>query len=168
MLVDVIFLAFFCVSALIARCGHTDWSALDKSQRRIAVSRTAGLFVLTLIPIAIAYHLAHYLSFLASAMQYMVPIASDPYGFSWDLFGGARYFVRFGAVDTRIIWFTSVAAIVVGHIAAVFLGHALALREFPDRRAALRSQYPMLGLMVGYTMLSLWIIAQPIVSSRFG
>ena len=162
------FLAFYCVCGLIARFGNADWPARDQPQRRNAVMRTAGLFVLTLIPIAIAYHLAHYLSFLASAMQYMVPIASDPFGFGWDLFGGARYFVRFGVVDTTIIWYTSVTAIVAGHIAAVFLGHALALREFPDRRAALRSQYPMLGLMVGYTMLSLWIIAQPIVSSRFG
>lgn len=161
-------LAFFCVSGLIARCGRADWSVLGAMQRRAATMRVAGLFVLTLIPIAIAYQLAHYLSFLASAMQYMVPLASDPYGFGWDLFGGARYFVRFGVVDTRIIWYTSVGAIVVGHVAAVYLGHALALREFPDRRAALRSQYPMLGLMVGYTMLSLWIMAQPIVSTRFG
>ena len=44
----------------------------------------------------------------------------------------------------------------------------LAPRVFGDRRAALRSQYPMLALMLGYTMMSLWIIAQPIVSSRFG
>ena len=160
--------AFYFVSSLIARSGYTDWRLLEKPERRRAVSRAAGLFVLTLIPIAIAYHLAHYLSLFASALQYMVPIVSDPYGFGWDLFGGARYFVRLGVVDTTIIWYTSVAAIVVGHIAAVFLGHTLALREFPDGRAALRSQYPMLGLMVGYTMLSLWIMAQPIVSSRFG
>ena len=34
---------------------------------------------------------------------------------------------------------------------------------FRDSGAADRSQYPMLVLMVGYTMLSLWILAQPIV-----
>ena len=40
---------------------------------------------------------------------------------------------------------------------------ATAFAVFADSRAARRSQLPMLALMVGYTMLSLWIIAQPIV-----
>lgn len=53
-----------------------------------------------------------------------------------------------------------------GHVAALYLGHALSIREYPDRRAAARSQGPMLVLMVAYTMLSLWIIAQPIVTTR--
>ena len=101
------------------------------------------------------------------AAQYLVPLASDPMGLGWDLFGTVNYFVRPGWVDARVVWNVSVAAIVVGHVAAVYLAHLQALQEFTDRRAALRSQYPMLGLMVGYTMLSLWIIAQPIVSSRF-
>lgn len=57
---------------------------------------------------------------------------------------------------------------VIGHIAAVYLAHAMALRVFKEKRAAIRSQYPMLLLMMGYTMMSLWIIAQPIVSSRPG
>ena len=41
----------------------------------------------------------------------------------------------------------------------------MALRAFGDHAAALRSQYPMLVLMVGYTMISLWILAQPIVEA---
>jgi hypothetical protein len=61
-----------------------------------------------------------------------------------------------------------VIAIVTGHVAAVYLAHAMAVRVFKDRRTAMLSQYPMLALMIGYTMVSLWIIAQPIVSSRFG
>ena len=37
------------------------------------------------------------------------------------------------------------------------------LRAFKDHRAALLSQIPMVVLMVGYTMISLWILSQPIV-----
>ena len=37
------------------------------------------------------------------------------------------------------------------------------LRVFKNRKAALVSQVPMVALMVGYTMVSLWILAQPIV-----
>ncbi len=151
-------------------CRFSAWSAQTapaNSGGRKSAWRIAGLFATTLVPIAIAYHLAHYLSFLAMAAQYLVPLASDPMALGWDLFGTANYFVRPGLVDARIVWNVSVAAIVIGHVAAVCLAHLQALREFADRRAARRSQYPMLVLMVGYTMLSLWIIAQPIVSSRF-
>lgn len=128
----------------------------------------ACYFVFTLVPIAIAYHFAHYLSFVVMAAQYLIPLASDPLGLGWDLFGSAQYFIRIGIVDARFVWYASVAAIVIGHLAAVYLAHAMALRVFSEKRAALRSQYPMLALMVGYTLCSLWIIAQPIVSSRFG
>ena len=51
----------------------------------------------------------------------------------------------------------------IGHVIAVYLAHVDALRLFGDRRAALVSQLPMMLLMVGYTSLSLWIFAQPIV-----
>jgi hypothetical protein len=130
--------------------------------------RIAGIFVFTLVPISIAYHLAHYLSFLVSAFQYLVPIVSDPLGLGWDLFGTRNRFVRPAIVDARIVWYVAVGAIVTGHVAAVYLAHLLSLREFADRRAALRSQLPMVCLMIAYTMLSLWTIGQPILTSRFG
>jgi hypothetical protein len=56
-----------------------------------------------------------------------------------------------------------VTLVVAGHVIAVYLAHAVALREFGSRRLAALSQIPMLALMVAYTMLSLWILAQPIV-----
>jgi hypothetical protein len=122
--------------------------------------------VLTLVPIAIAYHVAHYLSFLAMAGQYLIPLASDPFGWGWNLFGTRNYFVRIGIVDARAVWYISTGAIVIGHIAAVYLAHRVALKLYSDRHIALRSQWPMLALMVCYTMTSLWIIAQPIVVIR--
>jgi hypothetical protein len=68
-------------------------------------------------------------------------------------------------VGARFAWYSAVLAIVVGHIVAVYIAHVVALREFSSRRAAIRSQLPMLVLMVGYTIVSLWIIAQPIVET---
>ena len=115
-----------------------------------------------LIPIALAYHVAHFLSFLLIQGQFIIPIASDPFGRGWDLFGTAGYVVDIGVVNARFAWFAGVAAIVLGHVAGIFAAHAYALRLFVSRDAALRSQYPMLALMVGYTMVSLWIVAQPI------
>jgi hypothetical protein len=131
----------------------------------VSPERVARIFVFSLVPIAIAYHLAHYFTYLLIQGQLVIRLASDPFGFGWNLLGTARYRPDIGLVGARFAWYTAVGSIVVGHIVAVWVAHVLALREFSDRRIAIRSQYPMLLLMVGYTMVSLWIIAQPIVET---
>ncbi len=135
------------------------------SGRGPAVEELARAFVYSLIPIALAYHLAHFLSFLLVQGQAIIPLASDPFGWGWDVLGTAGYTIDIGIVGARFAWFTAVIGIVAGHIIAVYLAHVVALRTLGERRAAVRSQYPMMALMVGYTMLSLWIVAQPIVES---
>jgi hypothetical protein len=130
---------------------------------RLATGTIARRFVLTLVPIAIAYHLAHYLSFLLIQGQYAIPLASDPFGRGWDLFGTAGYRVDIAVVGARFAWYLAVIAIVVGHIVAVFLAHVQAMVILPERRPALRSQVPMTALMVVFTVISLSILAEPIV-----
>jgi hypothetical protein len=141
------------------------WCVPAAERAGLSLRQVAGLFVLSLVPIALAYHLAHYLSYLAIVGQYMIPLLSDPFGFGWNLFGTRLYVVDIGVVNARLVWYTSVIAIVAGHIVAVWLAHVTALRAFASNRAALRSQAPMLLLMVAYTMLSLWILAQPVVEA---
>jgi len=120
-------------------------------------------FVLTLVPIAVAYHLAHYFSLLLTAGQFIIPLASDPLGRGWNLFGTASYKVDLGIVSPYVFWYGAVALILIGHVIAVYLAHVQALRLYRERRAALKSQVPMIALMVVYTTLSLWILAQPVV-----
>jgi hypothetical protein len=129
------------------------------------VREVAGLFVWSLVPIAIAYHLAHYLSYLVLAGQYVIPLLSDPFGFGWDLFGTANYKVDIGLIGAEFVWNTAVVSIVAGHVIAVGVAHFTALKVFDTPRAALRSQYPLLVLMVGYTVASLWILSQPITGT---
>ena len=124
----------------------------------------ARIFVLSIVPIAIAYHLSHYASMLAIEGQLLIPAISDPFGWGWNLFGTGDYRVDIAVIGAKQIWYFSISAIVLGHIAAVYLAHAEAMKFYGDHARALRSQVPMLMLMVGYTMVSLWIIAQPIVS----
>lgn len=159
----LLYLAFsYAMTAAAAR--YAERNHLVRAQG--SVPPVACSFVLTLLPIAIAYHIAHYLSFLLMAGQYLIPLASDPFGFGWDLLGTRRYLVRISIIDARVVRYVSVAAIVAGHIAAVYLAHVMSLRVFRDRRMALASQLPTLVLMIGYTMVSLLIIAQPIVRNR--
>jgi len=145
---------------LVCRC-----MAALSNDRAHGASYLARRFVLSLVPIALAYHVAHYFSYLLIGGQYVVPLASDPFGWGWNLFGTASYQVNIGVVDPRLQWAVAVIAVVLGHIVAVYLAHVTALRLFRDRHAALVSQIPMLFLMVGYTMCSLWILSQPIVET---
>lgn len=135
------------------------------SGNRVRYTDVARNFSFTLIPIALAYHLAHFFAFLLVQGQLIIPLMSDPLGRGWDLFGSAGYTVNISLVNAQTAWFVSIAAIVIGHIAAVYLAHVIALRTIPERHLAIRSQYPMMVLMVGYTMISLWILAQPIVEA---
>ena len=128
----------------------------------LSTQEFARLFVLSLVPIAIGYHIAHYFSFLFIQGQRVIPLLSDPLGMGWNLWGTAAYKVDIGVIGAKSTWYASIAAIVIGHICAVYLAHVTALRALENRFAAVRSQYPMLVFMVGYTMVSLWIIAQPI------
>jgi len=149
-----IFIAIYrLVAALIA-------NASGKSMTAAAAGQT---FVLTLVPIAIAYLVAHYLSYFLIQGQLLIRLASDPFGFGWNLFGTGHFRPNIGIVGARFVWYTSVFAIVLGHVVAVSLAHIIALRDLENPRVAIRSQFPMLVLMVAYTMMSLWIVAQPIV-----
>lgn len=167
-LFPLVFFAIYMVFVWLMRYVVSTAARGDAGDRRIPTTDLARLFVLTLVPIAIAYHLAHYLAYFLVAGQFIIPLASDPFGIGWDLLGTSLYRIDIGVVDARFVWYTAVIAIVVGHIIAVCLAHLMALYVFKDARLATRSQYPMLGLMVCYTMISLWILAQPVVEPATG
>ena len=80
------------------------------------------------------------------------------------MFGGREYKIDISVVNARMVWFVAVTAIVAGHVFSLYVAHVTAFRVFATRRAALLSQLPMMLLMVGYTMVSLWILSQPIVA----
>ncbi|HEX2255959.1 MAG TPA: hypothetical protein VHG92_04505, partial [Afifellaceae bacterium] len=155
-LVPLIFAgAYLLVARLMAMAAREGAGALETSQM-------ARLFVLTLVPIAIGYHLSHYLSYLLIAGQFIIPIASDPFALGWNLFGTKLYLIDFSIIGSRFVWYASVVLIVAGHVVAVVLAHIQARRLFAEPRRVVWSQIPMLALMVGYTIVSLWILAQPI------
>ena len=124
----------------------------------------AKVFVLSLVPIALAYNMAHFISLLAIQGQGIVPLLSDPFGFDWDLFGTAAYLIDINVISPGFVWWVSIIAIVLGHILSVYVAHVISLRRMPTSALAVKSQYPMLALMIVYTATSLWIIAQPIAN----
>jgi hypothetical protein len=78
------------------------------------------------------------------------------------LLGTAGYEPNTSVVDAAFVWYSQVALIVGGYVVAVYLAHAAALRQMPDAERALRIQFPMVALMILYTVLGLWILSQPV------
>lgn len=119
-----------------------------------------GAFLGSLIPIAFAYVVAHYFSLVVLQGQFMAPLASDPFGFGWDLFGTAGVRPNLDALGANAVWYVQVGALVVGHVAALALAHDRAVELFESPRKAATSQYAMLALMVVYTVAGLWLLSQ--------
>ena len=111
----------------------------------------------TLVPIAAAYAVAHYFSLLVLDGQRMFIRISDPAGRGWDLFGTVEYSIDWTFVSPDVIAWVQTLAIAIGHVLAVALAHDVAIERWPHR-LAVRSQYPMLAVMVLYTVLGLFLL----------
>ncbi len=140
-------------------------SGLALAGRGPGWGRAFCLFAPSILPIALGYHIAHYLpSFLVDA-QYARIAATDPLARGWDLLGLGEVYVTTGFFNTqgsvRVIWLSQAGAVVIGHILAILLAHGIALRHFDTPRRALLSQLPLAVFMVGYTVFGLWLLASP-------
>lgn len=128
--------------------------------------RLAAAYVYSLVPIALAYQVAHYYSLLLIQGQAIIALVSDPFGWGWNLFGTADYGINVGLIGADFIWYSQVVLIVSGHVIAIYIAHVAALQLLRNPKLAMRSQYPMVVLMILYTIFSLWILSQPIVETR--
>ncbi len=124
-----------------------------------STSELARRFAHSLVPIAFAYLVAHYFSLLAFQGQAIAYLASDPLGECSDLLGTASATINYGLLSATGIWYVQVAALVLGHFCALVLAHDRALATWRDKRAATRSQYWMLLVMVAFTSLGLWLLS---------
>ncbi len=131
---------------------------------RQTVLELSRQFAFTLIPIALVYNIAHYYTLLLTEGQHIIRLISDPFGYGWNLFNTANFAPNIGIVGANFVWHSQVLAILLGHVVAVFLAHLVSLRIFPSHQKALISQFPMLALMVIYTVTGLWILSQPLTT----
>ncbi len=149
-------LASVAVVAAFYRAGIAGMRRLDGSP---AGAELARRFVISLVPIAFAYLLAHYFSLLAYEGQALAYLASDPLGNGSDLLGTAGQQIDYGWISATGIWYVQVGALVAGHVGALVVAHDRALAIWPRAREATRSQYFMLVVMLGFTSLGLWLLS---------
>lgn len=118
---------------------------------------TVARFAASLVPIAVAYSVAHYFSLAVFEGQSAWRLLSDPYGQGWNLFGTADHQIDYRVVGTTTIALVQTMAIVAGHMAGVMLAHDQALADFGRKRAT-ASQIPMLIVMVALTLTGLTLL----------
>ncbi|RUW57564.1 hypothetical protein [Mesorhizobium sp. M7A.F.Ca.US.008.03.1.1] len=128
------------------------------------LAQATGLLVWSIVPIALAYHVAHYLTALLVDGQYALAALSDPFALGWDLFGTADMQIEAGIVagadSAWWLWNVQAGAIILGHVLAVLVAHGFAWLHPQPARAAL-SQFPLTLLMIAYTVFGLWLLATP-------
>jgi hypothetical protein len=118
-------------------------------------------FAHTLIPIALAYLVAHYFSlFVFQEQAQFTYLLSDPLGTgTTDLFGTASSGVDYQILSADEIWYVQVGSLIVGHVIGLTLAHDRALVYWPDYRKATASQYWMLAVMVAFTCFGLYLLS---------
>jgi hypothetical protein len=135
-------------------------TATTVAERMVGSDRSLVLeFLSGLVPIALVYAVAHYFTLLVIQGQYAIPLASDPFGYGWDLFGTIDYAPNLAPLAPNTVWYVQVGSLVAGHVAGLTVAHDRAITILPERDA-LRSQYAMLALMVLYTVGGLWVLSR--------
>jgi hypothetical protein len=144
-----VFLGAFRLAARVAVRRYPTGRDADSLARRFAPS---------LFAIAGGYLLAHYLAFFLSLSPSLAAAVSSP------LSPPANPLVL-----SLPAWVGTlgIVAILVGHVLAVWVSHSTAYELFPSRVQAIRIQYPFVAVMVGYTVLSLWLVSLPTAPPPF-
>jgi len=120
-----------------------------------STSTAADRYAPTLLPIVAVYFAAHYLLYLVAYGQLTWKVVVDPFETDWvpDIGVWTGY-------PAGLVWALQVGLIVTGHIVAILAAHRIAVSTAPRHRAAIRAQAPLIALMIGYTVLGLWILGQ--------
>ncbi len=141
---------------VLYRLGVAGMRSIDRDRSPTELQRA---FAHSLVPIALAYVVAHYFSLLAYQGQAMAYLVSDPLGRGSDVFGTADQTIDYGVVSANGIWYVQVGSLVIGHVAALVLAHDRALVFYRDPKNATGSQYWMLAVMVTFTVLGLYLLS---------
>ncbi|MFL5668522.1 MAG: hypothetical protein ACJ77U_03965, partial [Chloroflexota bacterium] len=133
-----------------------------------AVARTVGMGAIGagLLPIALGYLIAHYLTYLLIDGQRILIAISDPFNKGWNLFGTAFHEPTGAWLPPGLVWTVQLAAVVGGHMLGAWGGHVVAAADAPPGISAQelrRRQIPLAVVMIALTTLTLWSLGQAII-----
>jgi hypothetical protein len=111
----------------------------------------------TMLPIAFAYHVTHYLSLLLFEFQTVVYRLNDPLGFGWNLFNVQEPEVNY-FLEPIALWTIMVIVTLAGHMLSVVLAHDLSVKLFGHQKSD-KTQYVFLFITVALTLQALFVLS---------
>jgi hypothetical protein len=85
---------------------------------------------------------------------------SDPWGWGWNLFNTANLHIP-PMVSLDVLWILQVLLVGVGYMYSLGAAQKISSRFLGDEGSATRGQFPMLIGMIAFSILSLWLLKQP-------
>ncbi len=153
------------IAVLVAVFASMIWLGVRMAGVTVPLSKSLGILAVSVLPIALVYHIAHYLPSFLVSIQYTVAALNDPFARGYDWLGLEPFRVTtgfFNRIDTvRLIWTTQAGMVVLGHAWSVMLAHRLAMGLFGSHRRAAIATLPLSVFMIAYTFLGLWLLAAP-------
>ena len=135
------------------------WFAIKVSGERKSLNEISLLFGHTMLPIAFAYHVTHYLSLLLYESQSLIFRLNDPYGLGWNLFNVNEVSINY-FLSPVTLWTIQVFVTLAGHMLSVVLAHDLAVKLFGHQQSD-KTQYIFLLITVGLTLQALFVLSVP-------
>lgn len=120
-------------------------------------------FAYPFLPVALFYHLAHNAQHFFIEGQKVISMASDPFGWGWDLFGTASLYMS-PMLNISSVWGLQAVLLVLGQIAGVAILVSISRRLLPNRRQAMVTQIPVILLLLGLSLVGLWICSMPMMT----
>ncbi len=111
----------------------------------------------TMLPIAFAYHVTHYLSLLLFEFQTVLYRLNDPFGFGWNLFNIQEPVVDY-FIEPIVLWIIMVIVTLAGHMLSVVLAHDLSVKLFGHQKSD-KTQYIFLFITVALTLQALFVLS---------
>jgi hypothetical protein len=150
--------ALFCATfALAAVAADRLGGAPDSPPATAGWAGAVRRFAPTVLPIAAAYEVAHTYPAVVQQTALLAEVALAPVA-------SVPLPDPLGWLSVPAFWGTQVVLVVLGHVVAVVAAHLAAVARYGTPRRARRGHLPLVVVMVGYTVLSLWIVSRPVVA----
>lgn len=117
-------------------------------------------FAYPLLPVALAYHLAHNALHFFYEGSKLIRLISDPFGRGWDLFNTAQSPLTM-LIPIQYLWVLQLILVIAGNLAAALLVHRASFRMFGNKHQALRAAIPMILFTAILSVFALWLLSQP-------
>lgn len=130
-------------------------AAIRNTTRTLSsLAEVGSAFAVTLVPIAVGYHLAHNLAYVVEGLPLLVDALADPLALNPSI---AEHWTVLSSQPTLLAGL-QIGLVVLGHMVAVVVAHRRSFTSFPSKVQAVKSEIPLTAVMVVYTLVSLWIV----------